>query len=174
MDFRLRRRAHAAKRAAVKSALRANHLVAFAFFTAGFFHAVQTREFQQRFIRLSSAVAKKHPARPGVAGQPAREFALIWIPEKIAHVDEFAGLLLHGGDPVRMAMPERGDCDARGEIEITLPLIIPHLRAAAAHERDRCACVVFHHMRIVEIGGVRAEDGGRSHDGRYLRLMIDD
>src|SRR5581483_8294381 len=135
LNFLLRRRAHAAVRAAVKRVFRADDLVAFSFL-AGFLHAVQPRELDQRLVRLRTAVAEKNAARPGEVHDPARELTLQRIAKQIADVDQFGGLTLHRGHPIRMAVTERADRDARSEIEIAVAGVVPHLRAAAAHERE--------------------------------------
>src|SRR5438045_4309595 len=64
---------------------------------------------------------------------------------------------------MRMAMPESTDRDARGEIEIAVARVVPHLSAVAAHDRQRRARVILHDVRVVELGGVRANNGGTVH-----------
>ncbi len=98
LDLFLRSRAHAAKRATVKRVLRADDLVDFALFAAGFFHAVETRELEQRFVGLGPAVAEKHATGAGVTDDAFGQLALVRVAKQVADVDEFAGLALHGGD----------------------------------------------------------------------------
>src|SRR5262249_14759321 len=102
-------------------------LVALALLAAGFLHAVQPRELDHALVGLGAAVAEKDAARPGVADESPRELALAGVAEKIADVNELAGLPLHRGDPVRMAVAERADGDARREIEVTVARVVPHL-----------------------------------------------
>jgi hypothetical protein len=73
---------------------------------------------------------------PGVADQPPRELALVGVAEEVADVDQLARLPLHRLHPVRMAMAQRAHRDARGEIEVALALVVPHLGAAAAHQGE--------------------------------------
>src|SRR5438552_115858 len=95
LNFFLRRRAHAAVGAAMKRIFRADDFVALAFHAAGFFHAVQPREFDQGLVRFGAAVAEKHPARAGVADDSARELTLQRITKEIADVNQLRGLPLH-------------------------------------------------------------------------------
>ena len=78
-------------------------------------------------------------------------------------MNQFAGLPLHGGHPVRVAMAQRAHRDAGGEVEVGLALVIPHLRAPAADERKRSPGVILQHVRVVEIRGAGANDRGNSH-----------
>jgi hypothetical protein len=61
-------------------------------------------------------------------------------------------------------MSERAHGDTGSEIEKLLPLVIPNQRTASAHERERCARVIFHHVRVVEISGARAENSRGVHE----------
>ena len=52
---------------------------------------------------------------------------------------EPAGLLADRFDHGRVAVPERGDGDAREEVEVLVALVVPEPRPGAAHELDRVA-----------------------------------
>ncbi len=165
LDFFLRSGAHAAVGAAVEGAFGADDFRAFTLFAA-LGDAVEPREFDQGFVGLGAAVTEKNAARAGVADETLRELALIGMTEKIADVDERGGLGLHGGDPTRVAMAKGIDRDAGGEIQVAAASIVPDVGAFAANQVHGRTAVVFHHIRIVESGGVGGRNGsGRIHGG---------
>ena len=49
-----------------------------------------------------------------------------------------------------MCVTERRDGQTREEVEVSLALAVPQIRALAAHERDGQATVRLHHVRGVE------------------------
>ena len=106
LDLLLGRSAHAAKRAPVKSIFRADDFEALALYSARFTNAMQSRELEQTIIRLGSTVAKKQPTRPRPGHQPPGKFTLQRVAEKIARMNQLAGLALHGLHPFRMAVPK--------------------------------------------------------------------
>jgi hypothetical protein len=118
----------------------------------------------QGFVGLRSTVAKKHPARSGLADQSARKLSLVWIAKQIAGVDQLTGLALHRRDPVRMTMTQRADGDARGEVEKLPPQIIPDPGALSANQRERGSRIVLQNVRVVEFGGAGANNGRTAHE----------
>ena len=164
LDLFLRRRAHATKRAPVKGLFRAQDAVAAALLAPGLLHPMKSRQLDQGFVGLRSTVAKKHPARSGLADQSARKLSLVWIAKQIAGVDQLTGLALHRRDPVRMTMTQRADGDARGEVEKLPPQIIPDPGALSANQRERGSRIVLHNVRVVEFGGAGANNGRTAHE----------
>ena len=163
LDLFLRRGAHSAEGAAVKRLLGADDLEAPALLAAGLLHAVQPRDLDQRLVGLGAAVAEKHTARAGAQRQLPREFPLQRIAEQIANVNEFAGLAPHRLHPDRMAVAQRADGDARGEVEVFAALVVPDGASAAANQSQGGTRVVLHYIRIVDFGRAGANDGGLVH-----------
>ncbi len=57
--------------------------------------------------------------------------------EDVRDVQKRGGRLADGAGDHGMAVTERGDGDAGGEVEVFTPIGIPHAGALAAHEEDR-------------------------------------
>jgi hypothetical protein len=95
----------------VKRLFRGDDFVAFPFH-ARFLHPVKPGELQQCFVRFRSAVAEKDAPWSGVFHQPPGKLTLIRMTEKIARVNELAGLPLNRRNPMRVAMPQRADGDS--------------------------------------------------------------
>ncbi len=165
LNLLLRRGAHAAERAAVKRILSANDLEALALLAARTAPAVQARELDETLVGLGAAVAEEDTSRARMPRDPPRQLALVGVAEQVAHVHELRGLPLYGGDPARVAVPERVHRDARGEVEVARAGVVPHAAALAAHERERRARVVAHHVRVVEVGRAGAHEGRLVHGG---------
>src|SRR4029079_4270548 len=62
-----------------------------------------------------------------------------------------AELVHHRLDPVGMAVAQRQHGDAAQEVEVLVALVVPELRALAAHELDRLAHVGGHDRARLEL-----------------------
>lgn len=92
-------------------------------------------EAQGRFDGLAAGVgeeqtveaAGKHLAQ--LLDQPSQR----WVHDgRVLAVDERAHLLLRGGDDPRMAVPGAGDADARGEVEVSPPVLAVDIGALSS------------------------------------------
>ena len=99
-------------------------------------------QLERGFDRLGAGVAVVNAVRPGHGRdfrQPLGQRDHAFVVEIGArHVDQFARLLLDGGDHIGMAMSGRGHGDAGGEIE----------EFVAVHVRDHDAAALFGHQRV--------------------------
>ena len=129
-----RKRAHGA---AVESAEEGDDVLA-----AG----VIAGELEGALDGLGAGVAVVEAVRAGHGrdgGEALGEGRRVFVVEVGAgHVDELGGLLLDGGDDLRMAMAGRDDGDAGGEVEELVAVDVFDADAAAAFgdQRDRNGC----------------------------------
>jgi hypothetical protein len=79
-------------------------------------------KFERGFVGLRAGVAEKDLVGEGVLHQLLRQLGLRRAVEQVADVGELGGLVGNGRYPIRIAVPQRRDGNARGKIEIlTLP-----------------------------------------------------
>jgi hypothetical protein len=140
VDLLLRRGGHRAEGAAVEAAGEGDDLV-----TSAGLLAVFPRELDQALVRLRAAVAEEALAGnlDAFLDENAREFGLLVDAVPVRDVDERVRLFRHRFDDRRRAMPERAHGHAAREVEILLPIAIPHIRALATHGPDVIAAVVW-------------------------------
>ena len=79
-------------------------------------------------------------------GQPHRRLGV----EEVRDVHEPRGLILHGAHDLGVAVPDARHADAREEVEVLAPLVVPQPRALAAHELDGKARVGRNHALALE------------------------
>ena len=151
-----RERAHGAS---VEGAQKGDHLLAL---------GVIARQFQRALDRLRAGVAVVDLVRPGHGSdlrQPLgeRHHALV-VKVGARHVDQFARLLLNGGDDLGMAVTGGGHGDAGGEIEEFVAVHVFDDDAAAALGDHRVGTRVGRRNVLViareNALGVGAGDGG--------------
>ena len=97
------------------------------------------RRLDRAFERLGAGIGEEHLVGEGRRGQPLAEPLLTGDLVEVGDVPEPGGLLGQRRDQMRMAVAERVDRDAAGEIEITLAVGGDQPAAFAALERQRRA-----------------------------------
>jgi hypothetical protein len=97
---------------------------------------ILARHLDHAFHRLGAGIAEEHVVGKALLAQPRGEPVAVGRLEQVRHVPQPGGLLLQGGDQLRMAMAQRIDRDARGEVEITIAVGGDQPRALAAFEAE--------------------------------------
>ncbi len=124
------------KRTAVKGALEGDDAVAL----GPAVHIVEAaRRLDRAFERLGTGIGEEHLVGEGRRGEPLAEPRLTGDLVEIGDVPQPGGLLGQRSDQMRMAVAERVDGDAAGEIQITLAVGGDQPAAFAALERQRRA-----------------------------------
>ena len=120
----VRRDRQRSERAAVKRLLERDDLVAR--LAPGV--PIAPRELQARLDRFGAAVAEERARQPGQVRQPFGQAALQRVIEQVRRVDQRLRLIRDRAGQSRMGMPERGDADARQQIQVLAPLgvVEPH------------------------------------------------
>ena len=83
---------------------------------------IAARDLDGAFHRFGAGITEEHEIGKALLAQPRGKPVAIRALEQVRHVPEFGGLLLQRRDQMRMAMAERIDRDAGGEIEIALAI----------------------------------------------------
>jgi hypothetical protein len=91
----------------------------------------EPREFQRRFVRLSSAVAEKRSQQSRRAHETLAEDSLCGVIEKIRHVQQILRAVLERLHEPRMLMAEDVDGDSAEEVPIDVTISIDQSRASA-------------------------------------------
>ena len=94
------------------------------------------RHLDRAFHRLGAGIGEEHQVREGRLAQARRQPFGLRDAIEVGDVPERARLLGHGGDEMRMRVPERIHGDARGEIEIALAVGRDQPAALAALESE--------------------------------------
>ena len=109
------------------------------------------RELVQRLIRLRAGVAKEHlAARIHETHEPRGEFPLRARVVKIRHMHERRRLLLQHAHHPGMRVADARHRDACAEIQIALPILVPHFAAASAREPQIKATIGRNHVPVVK------------------------
>ena len=78
---------------------------------------------------------------PEATNKALGQALLVLHPVEVRRVPERVGLLLQGGDELRMAMTERGHGNTAGEINVLFTLLIPYSAPLALHRNKFCRCI---------------------------------
>ena len=70
-----------------------------------------------------------------------------------------AACSLNHAHDARMVLAERVHADAGDEIEITLAVDVPHVRAVAAHQHQRMTRVILQQILALELNDVLKANG---------------
>ena len=116
--------------------------------------AVEPGELDGRLVRLRAAVAEEALAAPaGALAERLGEFALGFRVPGVGHVDQLADLLPHRLDDARRTVAEQVAAPAGEEVEVAIALVVPDVRAFAAHQADRIARVVGDDVVLIQVNG---------------------
>ena len=107
------------QRAAVERAFEGDDAIALRMALGG---VIVARDLDRAFHRLGAGIAEEHEVGKALLAQPRREPLAVRALEQVRHVPEFGRLLLQRRDQMRVAMAERIDRDAGGEVEIALAI----------------------------------------------------
>ena len=110
---------------------------------------VVARHLDGAFHRLGAGITEEHEVGKALLAQPRRKPLAIRALEQVRHVPEFCGLLLQGGNQMRVAMAQRIDRHAGGEIEIALAVGPDQPDAFAALEGEVGASENGKQMRLL-------------------------
>ena len=98
-------------------------------------------ELDRGFDRLGAGVAEVRPSATGDRRELGQATADLGVDREVevagAEVDELGGLLLDGGDHLRMRVPGGGDRDAGGEVEEQVAVDVLDGQAIAPDRHDR-------------------------------------
>ncbi len=106
--------------------------------------AVQTRQFNQRFIGLSTRVGKKDPFHPRQLTETLSQLLLHGDAVQIRGVQQRTRLFADYRRYLRVCMTQARHPNAAQRIQITSSLIVPQPRAFAPSKRDIQSCVGIH------------------------------
>ncbi len=140
---------------------------------------VAARELERRFVRLGAGVAEEHALRERRIDQFFRQPQRRLVGHPVGDVPDGLRLIVQRLDHRRVAVTERGDRDAAGEVDVHAALLVPHARSDAAHGDERRRRVTRHHelvehrarhrqrsvlfrRRLRFCGDSRGRNGGRS------------
>src|ERR1700704_2374812 len=107
------------QRAAVERAFEGDDAVAVGMALGG---VVSARDLDGALHRLRTGITEENEVRKTLFAEPRGKLVAVRALEQVRHVPQFGGLLLQRRDQMRMAMAERVDGDATGEIEIALAI----------------------------------------------------
>jgi hypothetical protein len=117
----------------VERAFEGDEAIAFGVSLGG---VIAARDLDRAFHRFGTGITEEHEIGKALFAQPRGKLVAVRALEQVRHVPELCRLLLQCGDQMRMAMAERIDRDAAGEIEITLAVGRDQPRALAALETE--------------------------------------
>ena len=98
---------------------------------------VAARELQAGLVGFAAAVAEEGAAQARGAGQAIGELPLQRVEEQVRRVGQLARLRADGVGDAGAAVAERGDADARQQIQVGAALGVEQADAFAADERHR-------------------------------------
>jgi hypothetical protein len=131
--FRRTGRRQRSQSAAVEGAFEGDEAIAFRMSLGG---VIPARDLDGAFHRFGAGIAEEHEIGKALLAQPRRQLVAVRAPEQVRHVPQLCRLLLQGRDQMRMAMTERIDRDAGGEIEIAIAVGCDQPGAFAALETE--------------------------------------
>jgi hypothetical protein len=126
---------------------------------------IAARELQCGLVRLGARIAEEHALGERRIGEAFREPQRRLVGEPVRHMPQRARLRFERADHRRMAMAERGDGDACGEIDVHPPVLVPHARAFTAHRNERRGREARDHHLVEQC----ARDGQRCRFGMRRR-----
>ncbi len=121
------------QRAAVERAFEGDEAIALGMSLGGM---IAARDLDRAFHRFGAGITEEHEIGKALLAQPRGELVAVRALEQVRHVPELGRLLLQRCDQMRMAMAERVDRDAGGEIEIALAIGRDQPGALAALEAE--------------------------------------
>ncbi len=150
-----------------------------------------TRQLEGRLVGFRARVAKKGPIGKRRFGQRTCQAQHRLIGVAIADMPQGFRLCTQRFDDHRIGMPQAGDGNACGEIEITIALLIPHFQSGGAHRHQVARRIGWHHHVIEGLAGdVRLRCGTGFHflncihdrapwlsliqDAQIIRSTVDD
>ena len=95
---------------------------------------VQAGQFDGGFVGFGSRIAEKRLAAKAPLAQQLGPLALGLHVPGIRHMDEFGDLLLNSFYHGRGTVAQQIAAPAGKEIEIAIPLVVPHMRTFASHQ----------------------------------------
>src|SRR5262245_43333652 len=104
---------------------------------------VLPRELQAALHRFGAAVAEERAVEARARAELVRQFALQRVVEKIRRVQQRRRLSHEGRRQRRMSVAERGDANARQEVEVRAAIDVEQTHALAAFEHDGKPLVVL-------------------------------
>ena len=131
--FRRSRGGERRQRAAVEGAFEGDDAIALG---GAFRELIVAHQLDDAFHRFRAGIAEEDEVGKALFAQPRGELVAVRALEQVRHVPEPGRLLLQGGDQSRVAMAERVDRDARGEIEVALAIGGGEPAALAAREAE--------------------------------------
>ena len=108
---------------------------------------VKSHQFQRPLDRLGPAVAEEGLSKP-TGAQCLGKLALRLGVPGVGNVDQSRHLLLDRCDHSRRAMAQDVAAPAREQVEVPVPLGIPHRRALTPHQANRVTTVVGNHVLL--------------------------
>ncbi len=103
------------------------------------------RRLDRALERLGARIGEEHRVGEGQVDEPLGDRRLAGHLVQVRHVHQRRRLVLDRLRQVRMAVAERIDRDAGGEVEPAVAVGVEQIRALAAHRRDFAAAVDGHH-----------------------------
>ena len=139
--FRLSRRRGGPECSAVETVVKADDAVATGL------GPVQSHQFQRPLDRLGPTVAKEGLSKPTSAQRLGKLTLRFGVPG-VGNVDQSRHLLLDGSDHPRRTMAQDVAAPAREQVEVPIPLGIPHRRSLTPHQANRVTAVVGDHVLL--------------------------
>ena len=110
-----------------------------------------TRQLERGLVGLTTGGAEVDLVGEGALGQRLGQRQCRLVGVDIGQVPDLVGLVLERLDQRRVAVTQRGDGDATGEVDVLATFLIPQTATLAAYRNGSLGCVVGHHG-MVEIG----------------------
>ena len=105
-----------------------------------------SRELQARLDGFGPAVAEERPLEAGEGRETCGQLALQRVEKQIRRVYQRRRLGSERAGQRRMRVAERGDANARDEVEITAPVVVVQPHALAPLEDDGKPAVDLQHV----------------------------
>jgi hypothetical protein len=107
-----------------------------------------TGELDRGLVGLGARVGEEHAIGERVVAEQLGELRLLRDIEEVRHVEQRRRLLAHRPHHPRMGVPERGDRDAPGEVEVLLAVAVPDPHPVSPDQRHRIALGGGHHVPV--------------------------
>ena len=144
MVFRLGRGRGGPQRPAVEPALERDDLVAL-------LGRVQAGQLDRRLVGFGARVAEERLAVKTPLGERLGPAALQLGVPSVGHVDQLAQLLADRLDHRRRAMSQQIAAPTVEQVEVAVPLRVPHVRSLAPHQADGKAIVVGNYVTLEQL-----------------------
>lgn len=104
-------------------------------------NGVMARQFERRLVCLAAGIGEKHAVGKSGINELTRQAQSRFVRKNVAGMPQRFPLRFQRRHQRRMTVPQRGNRDAAGEIDVFFALLIPNPAAYAFYRNELRGCI---------------------------------